>query len=411
MKTKIVLCAATVAASAAGTGLYQAKKFLERQIALHQSARLLLARATNLMVNTDLLRDELAVEQREKLVKANFKALGYLRIALRLPLEIEPLPDAHTAMSKVVQENSTLMVNCHRFARLLALECETRVAEQNWGAALKSALDAQRLGAWMQRGGPIVTMGSGHFVQRIARERMRVLLPQLDRSLLETARCEWQKIAIEQPTFAQVLRVETAWTERFYERELTKLPPQIAQRMRTESQRILADEIAEAERPYLKSSQQPSYDDETDVSAEAEIAAPTMETSDAQLCEMVEQEFASNRALYRHSRFGFEKNAAQNSFILVELALRAYELDHKKPATNWDELVPAYLPQAPADPFDYEHSLRLTTRDGKTVSYSIGPDGLDDKGIPLENPTATGWQRFRVEIGQRGDIVSGVNVQ
>ena len=118
-----------------------------------------------------------------------------------------------------------------------------------------------------------------------------------------------------------------------------------------------------------------------------------------------------NKKLYRTSRFLYENNRAQNALLLADFALRAYELEHGKAATNWDDIVPAYLPQAPADAFDYEHALRLTTRDGKTVAYSIGPDGLDDKGTPIENPDATEWQRFRVEIGRRGDIVSGVNVQ
>ena len=126
---------------------------------------------------------------------------------------------------------------------------------------------------------------------------------------------------------------------------------------------------------------------------------------------LVAKQFAVNKKLYHSSRFLYENNRAQNALILADFALRAYELEHGKVATNWDELVPKYLSQAPLDPFDYEHALRLTMRNGKTVAYSIGPDGLDDKGVAIENPDATEQQRFRVEIGRRGDIVGGINVR
>ena len=410
MKNKLVFVAAT--AGVAGVGWHKGKKFLARQIELYGNPRSLLTRAAASIVDGNLIHREADGQRRQQLAKKNAKAITFARIAIRSPLKAEALPDAYGAMDKVTADNYALNTNCNKLARLLTMDCEVRAAEKNWPAALQSALDAQRLGVWMQIGAPIVTMLFGHGIQRLAREQMRQLLPQLDRATLETARKEWQKITIEQLPFAQILRVETAWTQRFYERELTKLPPQLAQRMRTESQHILADEIAEAERPYLKSNQQPRREDETgDAGPEPETAVPTTEMSDVELSELVEQEFASNRALYRNARFGFEKNVVQNAFILAELALRAYELEHGKVATSWDDIVPTYLPQAPADPFDYEHSLRLTTRVGKTVAYSIGPDGLDDKGVPIENPTVQDWQRFRVNVDNRGDIVSGVNVQ
>ena len=63
------------------------------------------------------------------------------------------------------------------------------------------------------------------------------------------------------------------------------------------------------------------------------------------------------------------------------LAIRLYQLDHGRRPTTLADLVPAYLPAVPLDPF---------AADGRTVSYlpdaptpilyCVGLDGVDDGG-------------------------------
>jgi hypothetical protein len=51
--------------------------------------------------------------------------------------------------------------------------------------------------------------------------------------------------------------------------------------------------------------------------------------------------------------------------------------------------VPKYLDEVPADPFD-GNPLRMSAKDGGVLIYSIGPDGKDDGGAPLDRKHQTG---------------------
>lgn len=66
------------------------------------------------------------------------------------------------------------------------------------------------------------------------------------------------------------------------------------------------------------------------------------------------------------------------------VAMTRYRLDHGTLPSHLGDLVPGYMQSVPLDPFD-GHPLRLVTRDGKWIVYSIGPDGVDDGGAELLN--------------------------
>ncbi|USO00083.1 MAG: hypothetical protein H6810_05315 [Phycisphaeraceae bacterium] len=66
---------------------------------------------------------------------------------------------------------------------------------------------------------------------------------------------------------------------------------------------------------------------------------------------------------------------------LTAVAMELYRRDTGDWPATPDELVPRYLPSAPADPFDGK-PLKLTIREGRPVLYSIGPDLNDDGGDP-----------------------------
>jgi hypothetical protein len=63
----------------------------------------------------------------------------------------------------------------------------------------------------------------------------------------------------------------------------------------------------------------------------------------------------------------------------VALASDLYRRDHGELPESTEELVPAYLPELPIDPFDpEERPIRLTRYD--RFPYSIGGNGIDDDG-------------------------------
>ena len=73
----------------------------------------------------------------------------------------------------------------------------------------------------------------------------------------------------------------------------------------------------------------------------------------------------------------------------VAVAMTRYRLDHGAPPTKLDQLVPAYLDTVPIDPYD-GNPLRLNAVGGALVIYSIGPDGMDNGGVPIDERTGQG---------------------
>jgi hypothetical protein len=61
------------------------------------------------------------------------------------------------------------------------------------------------------------------------------------------------------------------------------------------------------------------------------------------------------------------------------LAFELYRRAHGELPRAWAQLVPAYLPETPVDPFD-GRPVRFLRREGECVIYSIGADERDDHG-------------------------------
>ena len=379
------------------------------------NARLELARAAKALVDKKLFGSEQNLDRERKLVADNAEALRLLRAALKLPFRGEALPETanEKALVKITSDNFSVLADYRYMARLLVTESRVSAADKNLAGAVRSGVDGQRLGVLVRSDGTLIQMMVGVAIEAIARRQLRELLPQLEATNAKTALKTWQSATIKSPTYAQTLRYEAAWNRISYEQLIRGVPQPIAQQMRAEWARLMEQEIAQSQVPYVISEQKARVDLMSEESIEGlgeEVPVPAALTAE-NANNLVARQFAVDKKLYRSARFLYENNRTQNALLVAEFALRAYELEHQKSATNWDDIVPAYLPQAPADPFDYEHSLRLTTRDGKTVAYSIGPDGLDDKGAPIDNGADAKWGRFRVDAGNRGDIVGGVNVQ
>jgi hypothetical protein len=74
-----------------------------------------------------------------------------------------------------------------------------------------------------------------------------------------------------------------------------------------------------------------------------------------------------------------QRIAAHMVLLETDLALRAFRDDHGRLPTTLSELVPDYLPIAPADPFD-QLPLRYQIKADDFVVYSVSSDGRDDGG-------------------------------
>ncbi len=112
--------------------------------------------------------------------------------------------------------------------------------------------------------------------------------------------------------------------------------------------------------------------------------------------------------IYEKSRFRFEYNRCMSEFLLLQLALHAYKLEHGSYPETLDNLSPEYIKVMPQDPFTgftpYCYKLTL---DGYTL-YSVGPDTKDDGGKRIVRPKS--FPPKGVDPDDIGDIIAGYNI-
>jgi hypothetical protein len=87
---------------------------------------------------------------------------------------------------------------------------------------------------------------------------------------------------------------------------------------------------------------------------------------------------------------------AEYRCLIVAIAAERYRQARGAWPATTDALVPAYLDAVPLDPFD-GRPLRYRLADGGVIVYSVGPDGVDNKGRlagkdPNEPGTDLGWR-------------------
>ena len=123
-----------------------------------------------------------------------------------------------------------------------------------------------------------------------------------------------------------------------------------------------------------------------------------------------------NRALapvFTEARLKDVEIETQNSLLLLTLALHAYRLEHGRYPVSLAALSPAYLKVLPDDPFGVKGTFKYKISGKSYLLYSIGPDGKDDGGTPIDdvgqagsaNPNA----RYFVNQNSVGDVVAGTN--
>jgi hypothetical protein len=94
--------------------------------------------------------------------------------------------------------------------------------------------------------------------------------------------------------------------------------------------------------------------------------------------QLILQEWSGNESNPRW-RIDHFRRVTELRILIIELSLRAHELDHGRLPTHLSELLSDYLPFVPQDPFgDGGMNYRLASEPYEL--YSVGPDGSDDGG-------------------------------
>ncbi|BDI29807.1 hypothetical protein CCAX7_18580 [Capsulimonas corticalis] len=299
-----------------------------------------------------------------------------------------------------------------RFARLLLLDARMQAAQGDWGASARISLDGLKLGSDLPRGAPMLPLLVGIAVNAISRRPLRTAIGHLSLPETRAALARLQAIDANSTPLAQTFREEKwtgqaglmetyrqkNWRTQFFTLagggdEGEQKPP-LAARMSaylTSKRRIMDDYTY-----YMDSIV-------ADVDARRPIGPLSPAHSDLYL-EILAPVFSSVDIKYNQDR-------TQNAFLEVELALRAYQLQHHAYPESLAALTPTLIPNVPADPFAPTHSLNYRKEGASYRLYSVGPDGVDDGGKAIEDPTRSD-EHFRhiVQADSKGDIVAGVNL-
>lgn len=103
------------------------------------------------------------------------------------------------------------------------------------------------------------------------------------------------------------------------------------------------------------------------------------------------------------------RNRTAIDLLYTEMALRGYRLEFGRFPKTLHELRPKFLKRIPADSYGSGESLRYLNKGDQFVLYSIGPDGVDNKGIAIQDLSKDKPQRYIVEMDSKGDFVAGIN--
>ena len=289
--------------------------------------------------------------------------------------------------------NDALLRQLARDKTALSRNC---ILRNDWGSALRHALDDVELGHDAARGGGLIAalvgqaisaMGTKAAQRSVARfdaqgkALLDDIVTHLNATQAKAGAKRLETLISSGPALSETMReskavTQTQWLETWGEPGVGQnklhalLRPQ-AQMLQEYSQ--VADKfIAEADKPYGAHTTWPSL----------------------KLPVIASEEFAPQKMT-----FNFVRSRVQEQTLLIRLALRAYVLEHGKPPAKLTNLVPSYLSQVPVDPFGKGEAWRYKAG----TAWSVGPDGVDDGGrsVPTR-PRFVPTDRLLVE--SKGDL-------
>ena len=119
---------------------------------------------------------------------------------------------------------------------------------------------------------------------------------------------------------------------------------------------------------------------------------------------------------YEDVEFIADRNSVLRTCLIYKLALHLYHFQYSTYPSNLEQLVTSgILKKLPEDPFQSGHSFGYHPKDKSFILYSVGPDGVDDGGKPIDLPSNSTknnpMARYRVTHESKGDMVFGLNIR
>ena len=328
------------------------------------------------------------------------------RYPSRQPRSDDPIPD--------LSINSRL----RELARLLMQKSRVAVAGGKFDEAAEACLDAIQLGVVIARGANTVGALTGAAIEIMGRSELKALLPRLNAAQLRQAAMRLQNIEMARTSYADVL-TEEKWSGLAFFQAYFREPLW---------QKFRANQLTDQE---IKASLE--WDDQTVAfmkkisdrqiqlnylkAMDEAIAASRLPFAEQKDIELPRGDPLSKLAFgnsgQKTFRVSIERSATENALLIAQLALQAYRADHGHYPEALQALVPRYLQRVPLDPFDPAKPLRYRREANGYLLYSIGPDGVDDGGTPIDNKpplvgAVTERTRRLVLPQSKGDVLADV---
>jgi hypothetical protein len=288
------------------------------------------------------------------------------------------------------------------FGDLLCIESHSRSEQDDWLGAARVAVDALRLGYSVMNGGDLTNVRYGLAPISLVVTELQGIWPHLDaRSARETA-AAIEKLESSRPSLAVILREEKSTGQLRLQQSMrlpgwrtgllpndyavTALPSLLLcskQRLMRNYTQYMDAAIYQAGLPY------------------ATRKAPSL-PGDPYTRGMLDD--------FELVQWQIARNETRSRLLILQLAIHAFRLERKRLPVKLEELAPTYISTVPLDPCS-GIDKPLYRRSGETyVLYSIGPDGKDDGGKPIERPGATEARtRYLAASESTGDFMAGLN--
>ena len=345
-------------------------------------------------------------EAARRAIEENAAVFPFLERAVALPLRFEP---------EKLEADSVQMkarAGARDVARLLALRCSVQTEAGDFAGALRSGLLCIALGLKLQEDGGAVAALTGYAVEGIGLEAMERLAPKWDTATLKSAARGLDAVEMRRPPFSVVLASENeSWANLWHQVFQMEALAINGYDKATQDRLLAALREASEQDDALFLHGFPltrGLDFELDDNEPApDGKLPIVDANfDAQAWAESLQESA--RSFKHTTLFLCARVQAKIALLQVALAARAYQIEKKTPPASLQVLVPEYLPSLPDDPFEVGAPLQFKNDGAGLRIYSIGPDGMDDGGQPIQNvgddgqPTAS----KNVIMASQGDVLA-----
>ena len=346
--------------------------------------------------------------EKEQLLTENAPALMLLREGLEQEYMTPSYRSADTAFP--------YLANDRKLARLLRLEALVREERGDWKGAMGSHIDSIELGNKVKKGGPLIHSLVGIACEAIGQKGTARLIDTLSNLESKSALVRLMKIDQEAIPFSQILTEEKYTGQALIlefinkRRTFSELAKSFDEGNQTESNLQAFKYLVGDKKSYLDHYNK--YMDQIIANSKHPYAArlPFPETPNDPL----NQGMIAGGSM---GRFSLEKTIAANRLLIIGIALKIYKIEHGGYPLKLTELVPNVLPVLPIDPFALSGTFQYRHDKSDYLLYSVGPDGKDDGGIPIEDSTKKFQkgqdpaQRYMPKEESKGDILLGTNVK